>query len=390
VCWLNCTDAQLIERLHDRGPPDRIGEEQYEASATRARHLPSERTCPLGDVKALFDARVRNPLRQLLLRLPSSIEDLAQLHEVSLEERLLHGDRFVLEFVGRLELRRSPRGNVAGLALDDVGGIARNARVEQDDRSLQFVQRRVLDSQRIDDDPSGGPELHDVETAECRGVLVLTAARLAVVIALDLVGEARDVVLAERKGEVLAKCLDRRYDQGGRRAEARPRRGVRDRGQANPWPTEIEIAIHALVNSSVEMQGSRFGLDLWKLGNRIDGANIGRAEFDGAIHALFKGGVAIPVNRGVKDEATVGVAIRRHICSTSSEAKAQRRARTDPTARSLLGAIAKLTTSRRPIVGRHRVCRHLFPLGCRPSPSRPARVSMVAPANTIHNSRPRR
>src|SRR5215213_4199468 len=109
MCWLDCTDAQLIESLHDRRPPDRIGEKQYVSAAARARHLSGERAGVLGHVEALFDVRVRNAFGKLLLRLPPAFEDFGELYEVSLEERLLHGNRLILELMSRFELRRRTR-----------------------------------------------------------------------------------------------------------------------------------------------------------------------------------------------------------------------------------------------------------------------------------------
>ena len=207
--------------------------------------------------------------------------------------------------------------------------------MEQHDCGFQFAQCRFLDSQRIDDDTPGRPKLHDIESTERRGVLILTPAGLSIVLALDLKCEARDVVLGQRQRKELAKRLDRRDDEGGRRTQARSRRCIRDRGQTNPWPAQVEIAIHSLINGTMQMQGSRLSLGTGS--HIVDNANVGRSELDCPGAGLFQGGVAIPVNRGVEDEATVGVAIRRHIRSAASKPKAQGRARTDATTRSLLG-----------------------------------------------------
>jgi hypothetical protein len=71
----------------------------------------------------------------------------------------------------------------------------------------------------------------------------------------------------------------------------------------------------------------------------MDYTNIGRSELNSAIDGLLKGGVAIPIYGGVQDEATVGVAIRRHIRSAPGKAKPKGRTRTDPADRLLPAAI---------------------------------------------------
>ena len=103
--------------------------------------------------------------------------------------------------------------HVVGLLVDDLSGLAGDATEIEQQRSFELRNDPVLDPQRIDDHPFSGVELHEVETAERRRVLVLSTAGQANVDAFDLVGEARDLVFPQWQIQPFDEGLDHRYDQ---------------------------------------------------------------------------------------------------------------------------------------------------------------------------------
>ena len=76
---------------------------------------------------------------------------------------------------------------------------------------IELKPVRLANPQRIDDHPVVGEELDEVAAAEGRRVLVLSPAHQAEIDPLDLVGEARNLVLAERQIEILGEGFDERH-----------------------------------------------------------------------------------------------------------------------------------------------------------------------------------
>ena len=206
----------------------------------------------------------------------------------------------------------------AYLAVQNVGGRARFARVAEKQRVFEFVERLRRNPERIDDN-SARRELDEVEPAERGGVLVLHAALHPDVLPLDFVCKLSDLVGREGLTVQGRQSGEQRNDHGGRRAEARARRGVGMQEQIHPLAVS-EVRDGALHDVQFPV---------------IDELAVGVVPGDHVVVeagyrylASFRasdGGVGELVNGGGKHHPTPLLEIRGDVRPSSSETDAQRR-----------------------------------------------------------------
>jgi hypothetical protein len=112
-----------------------------------------------------------------------------------------------------------------------------------------------LDAQRIDDHTIPREELHKIHSAEGSSILVLSSAGETEVDALDLEGQASNVVPPKRQAEGGTVSFDQRNHQRGRCAEARARRSIDCRRNGNGVNSAAqEITYNAIVDSTMKEQ----------------------------------------------------------------------------------------------------------------------------------------
>ena len=239
----------------------------------------------------------------------------------------LHG--LGLELVHRLDrIRRTTRG-IARLLVDDPRRFARDPGEVQQQRGFQFSGHPVLDPQGIDDDAVAGVEFHEVEPAERGGVLILLAAGQAEVDALDVVGEVRDLVFAQRQRKILRERGHQRDHQGGRRTQAGTWRRIGPRTDAQRRTLAVEIvAADAQVGACEQLHRPGIRIHVaWRDSDAC--AAIQGFEDHERIAAGIDGRVGVLVDGRVHHATAVQVAVRGDIGAATGQPEAQRRARAD-------------------------------------------------------------
>ena len=162
----------------------------------------------------LLNCRVRDRCGGSLFVEPALVHDLAHPVDLVSYKRLLHGIGVLLEVVHRLKRLLRLGVDIVDLGLDNLRREAASAGVVEEDIELQLTHRPRPYAERVHDNPLVVPELHEVEAAEGRGVLILEPAAEPHVLTLDAPGELRNVVLGERKPQPLGKGLEDCHNKG--------------------------------------------------------------------------------------------------------------------------------------------------------------------------------
>ena len=144
------------------------------------------------------------------------------------------------------------------------------------------------------------------------------------VVALDLEGQAGDVVFAQRQVQPLDEGLDHRHHQRRRRAQARARRRVGVRGHAQRQrAAAVEVAHDAVVDALVQVElpvQRQRGCRIARPGLLLVG---GREHQPFVRLAGLDHGVGVHVDGRVQDQPAVHVAVRRDVGAAAAEAESQ-------------------------------------------------------------------
>ena len=126
------------------------------------------------------------------------MKNLADSIYIAFEQTLFHPNSLLLELVHRLDGFVVLRLHVVDLPLNNLSGDVAGLGVVEQHVVRQLVLISLTDTKRIDDHLVVLQELHIIESPESGGILVLFTARHSEIFAFYFIGQACDVVLAQR------------------------------------------------------------------------------------------------------------------------------------------------------------------------------------------------
>ena len=199
-------------------------------------------------------------LAMRLFRFPTVAQNLVQALKIAAQQALLHAKCFFLDGVHGVESQRVAVAHIARLLLNDVGRGAGFSREVEEQRGLKLGDDPILDAQRVDEHVAVAAELHKVEAAEGRGILILLAALEAGLNALDDEGRMREFVVAEGKIEPLGIGRQHGHSERGGRTKAGTGRHVDPRAHAQAERLAVvEFADHVVVDGLEKVEAAVVG-----------------------------------------------------------------------------------------------------------------------------------
>ena len=115
---------------------------------------------------------------------------------VAMEQGVMHGPGFALEIVHGLK-GRAASGQGLGLALYHRRGLTRGPGEQQDKRGFKLVHHGTRRRNGGDLGLIIGPKIHQIDAAKGRRILILTSAPQTQILALNIEGEACNLIGGE-------------------------------------------------------------------------------------------------------------------------------------------------------------------------------------------------
>ena len=240
----------------DRDQPEaifRVGEKHQEAAAAGSGNFSGPGAgAESRDIEHPVHRVVRDARGGRFLP-PRTGQNPRRLTNFALERRQLHLDGVLLELVHVKQRALVQRLQSLDLFLDDRVGMSRLSGETDHERQFKLVQVVPPHPQGITiTGLSAG--LHEIQSAEGGGILILPPSRQTEIDALDFEREARHVVGAERQVQGRSECLDHRNDQSRRRTKAEAARNLDDRRDGQRKRNPREVAHDALVDGPMQHQ----------------------------------------------------------------------------------------------------------------------------------------